>query len=546
MSSSNTANTVSKAIARPGLGLPLNHYDKYNNTRFPNALNAEDLGGHRATMSLLTLRELTMLQIMQQITTKPNWDTKVFNEEIKTRWTDEALAVSNDNGIDVSPRMMIYIVEELQHKANGFKETSYFTAYDLTTISDCALSDAFREELSEAVLDLVHPSLFPLVYGRTRVLDDGERVKLEDTVRFCGKGSVIPVPAHEEIRANTYYGHWSLSRSVYSTKFQWLPCEVDISGNNAKVTSYINNLHPVTHKPLYGLIEKVIDACIPLWNSTLSLVFQQNEIPRRIFYNGDYEIDNVADVVLPEPNPFQPTKRVLKTNLREQFGSSGLQVIVKLANIELSPEKPEYGGGSWHLEGQLNEHICATSIYYYSNENITPSTLSFRQQVDTSTAGEVEYQQDFHDWLPLVYGVSQGGAGVQVLGGVATPQNRLLMFPNVLQHQVQPFKLADPTKKGHRKILALFLVDPTIKIISTANVPRQRVDWWKDETYSVPSGLDKLPVELKEEVFRGVEDFPIGLEEAKELRLELMEERKKFEVKQSHTFHSLEFSLCEH
>ncbi|KAF9040862.1 hypothetical protein BJ165DRAFT_1330584, partial [Panaeolus papilionaceus] len=493
---------------------------------------------------LLTTREITMLQIMQQITSKPGWDTKVFNEEIIGRWTSEAM--SSDNA-DVTTRMMTNIVEELRHKADEFKKTSYFTAYDLTTIADSALSDTFREELNEAVkvledvpdklkdwhpgsnervLDLVHPSLFPLVYGRTRVLDNGEKVALGDTVRFCGKGEVVPVPAHEnEKKGNAYYGRWSLSRSVYSTKFQWLPCEVDISGSAAKITSYINNLHPITQKPLYSLIEQVIDASIPLWNSTLSLVLQQNQVPQRIFYNGDYGIDNINDVVFPEPNPFSPAKRVLKTNLREQFGSSGLQVIVKLANIELSPEKPEYGGGSWHLEGQLNEHICATSIYYYSNENITPSTLCFRQQVHTSTAEEVEYQQDFHDWLPLIYGVTQGDAGVQFLGGVATPQNRLLTFPNVLQHQVQPFKLADPTKKGHRKILALFLVDPAIKVISTANVPCQRVDWWKEEMGGMPSGLDKLPVELKDEVFKGVEDFPISLEEAKELRLELMEER---------------------
>ena len=28
-----------------------------------------------------------------------------------------------------------------------------------------------------------------------------------------------------------------------------------------------------------------------------------------------------------------------------------MQVIVKLANIVLTPEKPEYGGGTWHVEG---------------------------------------------------------------------------------------------------------------------------------------------------------------------------------------------------
>ena len=75
-----------------------------------------------------------------------------------------------------------------------------------------------------------------------------------------------------------------------------------------------------------------------------------------------------------------------------------MQVIVKLANIHLTPEKPDYKGGSWHIEvcirvkaeshdadnykGQLNEHICASALYYYDEENITPSYLAFREGVD--------------------------------------------------------------------------------------------------------------------------------------------------------------------
>lgn len=39
-----------------------------------------------------------------------------------------------------------------------------------------------------------------------------------------------------------------------------------------------------------------------------------------------------------------------KVNLEKEFSDRGLQVIVKLASVELTPEKPEYGGGDWHLE----------------------------------------------------------------------------------------------------------------------------------------------------------------------------------------------------
>lgn len=72
----------------------------------------------------------------------------------------------------------------------------------------------------------------------------------------------------------------------------------------------------------------------------------------------------------------------LPVDLRKDFRESGLQVIFKLANIHLTPEKPEYEGGSWHIEGALNEHICATALYYYDEENINESHLGFRQNVD--------------------------------------------------------------------------------------------------------------------------------------------------------------------
>ena len=47
-------------------------------------------------------------------------------------------------------------------------------------------------------------------------------------------------------------------------------------------------------------------------------------------------------------------------------------------------------------------------------------------------------------------------------------------------------------------------------------------------------------------MFEKVDDFPIGMEEAKELRLKLMEERKRFVVQQSEAFEANEYSLCEH
>lgn len=35
-----------------------------------------------------------------------------------------------------------------------------------------------------------------------------------------------------------------------------------------------------------------------------------------------------------------------------------------------------------HVEGALNEHICATALYYYDQDNVTDSYLQFRQSID--------------------------------------------------------------------------------------------------------------------------------------------------------------------
>ena len=54
-----------------------------------------------------------------------------------------------------------------------------------------------------------------------------------------------------------------------------------------------------------------------------------------------------------------------------------------------------------------------------------------------------------------------------------------------------------------------------------------------------------LPVELQDHILEDV-DFPFSLQEAKTLRLELMEERKAFVLDSGKAFEGVTFSLCEH
>ena len=114
---------------------------------------------------------------------------------------------------------------------------------------------------------------------------------------------------------------------------------------------------------------------------------------------------------------------------------------------------------------------------------------------------------------------------MQDVGRVITKQDRCIAFPNIYQHLVSPFKLADPTRPGHRKIAVLFLVDPTIRVPSATDVGMQQADWVRRELGETTLWL-RLPVELRDKVW---EYAPVMTrEEAEKYRGELMKERTKF------------------
>ena len=392
---------------------------------------------------------------------------------------------------------------------------------------------------NDQVLDLVHPSIYPLVYGQTKILPSGT-VNLENCFHFCGQGETLPRPNND--------GDYRWSKT-----FQWLPADFNVpqGTDKVKITSYINNMHPQKHPELYSVIEDVVSKAIPMWNKVLTRANDKCAKARIIMSDDGYGDRNEVEpewaddrdddeneriirewkesrpIVQPEPQKFEAAEGddIPTVNLRSNF-KEHLQIIVKLANIHLTPESPDYPGGSWHVEGQANENICASALYYYSSENITDSHLAFRQGVDEESAFmDFNYEQDDHRAVETIYGFQNGDAAIQNLGVVNTRQSRLLAFPNTMQHQVQPFSLDDKTRPGHRKLLALFLVDPHQQIISAANVPCQQKSWWEEIVRPVGPLGTKFPVEIVDQIFDSLGDFPVSLEEAKKQRLELMEER---------------------
>ncbi|MFB7605553.1 DUF4246 domain-containing protein [Streptomyces gardneri] len=479
-----------------------------------------------------TLRELQMMQCSAHIRAKPGWFDKMNDADIVARWTREAVAQG------LTEAQVRHVLDELVHYAalrderTGIEVSAVDGVWQSDTLIDDKLESRLRaavrvlEEVLEAdrdwhpgsdgqVLDLVHPSLFCLT---REVSGAPERAWRNPTDRYA--------------------------KYEFSEKFQWLPTDVDVSDEGDVVfRSYVNNVHPEKHHELASVLPDLFARMRPLLENVLTDL--RHPRPLRIvadpygWYDSEPERPDKASYsdadayaeaydawetaledwwetrlpVVPDAPAFTAPE-LPDASARVDLRGRGLQVIVKLASIHLTPDKPEYAGGSWHVEGMLNERIVSTGIYYWDSENITESRLSFRAALD-----DPDYEQNDDNGLREVYGLENEDALNQLLGSASTPAGRCLAFPNVLQHRVGSFRLADPTRSGHRKILAFFLVDPSEKIVSTSDVPPQQP--WSDTS-------------------------TMTLEQAKDYREQLMQERKFFVDEHNDQLYEREFSLCEH
>ncbi|KAJ6579479.1 hypothetical protein DFH09DRAFT_1275846 [Mycena vulgaris] len=343
-------------------------------------------------------------------------------------------------------------------------------------------------------------------------------------------------------------------------------------------SSYINNLHPTKHEPLYRLIESVLSSFIPLFEQVLSQINVQDKhlyedvtpgsgrilVERTYgkwvrpdkFYkstgtivpciwskgearyetgmtNEQYDrLHKEAPKVLPETYK-EYTGELEKTVMPYSLRGMTIQCIIKLANIHLTVDNPEYKGDSWHVEGILNEYIVASGIYQYYEDNISESRLTFH----VTTGSPVYHEQDEILIVAKIWG--------QLLRVLGVPSRGL-------QHRVAPFRLADPTKPGHRKILVIFLVDPSIEPIPSAtNVPPQQLDWAVDALEQARcdpgSLLSRLPPELTELICDEFPDTLITREEAEDYRSRLMKERTAFvKLQDEQEVCEHTFNMCEH
>jgi hypothetical protein len=260
-------------------------------------------------------------------------------------------------------------------------------------------------------------------------------------------------------------------RTDDSTQYQWLPSKFSVLANGkTKVSSYINNFNSEKYPEFVSIIERMFSMFIP-----------------------DLE-------------------KVMGKNVRGR----DVQVIVKVGNVILDKNNPEYKGGSWHIEGMPQEHIAATCIHYVDADNITDSFLEFRKPVIVSE--DLDYPQNDARYTTHHYGITPDshfeGKQNRYLGLIKCTEGASVVFPNTLQHRVKEFRMVDKDKPSLRTIVAFFVIDPDRPIIDTSQVPPQQ----------------------------GV----FSVHEALHYRKRLMYHRKYFVNQINKEVYQREYSLCEH
>ncbi|CAG8888095.1 unnamed protein product [Penicillium egyptiacum] len=543
-------------------------------------------------------RELSMLQFMS--------------------YTLEEWHQHADSVFDLDEPSWQWCVKELRDKASDFKRTGYVAVFDADSrviksqvhddllkelresmsplfsesrsASSSALDDTTRSDSENPVRHMVDPFMYPLVYGRTRVLTDGGKVDLERPRSWRQSQSQIasipekPSNRHKEMHLEERkqrdlrdFRHHR-KRKYWSNAFQCLPCEVALTERGARITSYVNGVHP-KERAIYKALEGLISAAMQPWNEMLILGDQGrtpirirtydfqvegiNSHPKLYYYlnnaregrappiteeewsdkryriwpdsgyhdllasmqpwqwNSSEELEelilaknkrlyavrgvepgtsfaydewktgeNTGRAIMPkwsEPDgtPLIPDPDHQYYSISLQDQSEGLQIIVRVSTIELTPEKPLYGGDPHHnVAGILNEHIVSTATCYFDMHNIKNAKVSFQQEtkIDSYDFNIAEFLAmdrlfDVPEW-PYDSDDPCSPDALQTMGSIPISRNgQFLAWPNTLQSKAEPFSLAEPLRPGYLRFATLWLVDPHYRICSTQNVPPQDPSW---------------------------------------------------------------------
>lgn len=330
------------------------------------------------------------------------------------------------SSMDITQKMANWIVDELHFKAMIYEYSGAISLYNGdVTKSDRNVSDVLLQgltdgsrilEYDEPELQLFYPgtmnkqrdllamALYPLVYGKTRILPD-RVIRVHEALRYAGQGEVIPAITETGITREDIAWRVSARADIqvrpYSLNYQVLPTDWEFGDDGRwHIATYINNLHPVKHRNIYRTIEDVFNCLIPQWNMTMTPLKDMLHSRARIEYHkAEYypvpkDIANKAPQMQPREaqsefderyekwrmqnyRAIQPDAGIflpwavppsLMSKLPEDLPSAvriergvdidrdyknrGLQVVTRIIRVELTPGDPYYET-DWRVEGKM-------------------------------------------------------------------------------------------------------------------------------------------------------------------------------------------------
>ncbi|KAJ8329688.1 hypothetical protein O5D80_002250 [Batrachochytrium dendrobatidis] len=347
-----------------------------------------------------TLVEMQYIQYLQSILCKPMWWIDITNQHIVEQWRADSLDQNiSPSTFNLALEQLGVFVKQLVCSGSDGLGTIVPGPVELTYILDNGIPDNVYTRLMTNVSDIEHgsnhntgqmvhnlidASMYSVVYGQTMIAPLSIRLEYTTMVPCDILLSTRLVSDMPIIEGNPEF---------ISRKFQCLPSEFRVEQDGSvTINSYINNLNPIWHRDMYKCIAKIFKCFVPMFESlfrTMDPMFKYIDIhngtkgyePPNQSSRGGMESDTQVTRPVYVPtlrNILNPNESAKPVSLRGR----NLQVIVKLTNIQLTPSKPKYDEGNWHIEGPINESIVATGLYYYDVENITTPKLDYREAVD--------------------------------------------------------------------------------------------------------------------------------------------------------------------
>ncbi|KAF3286825.1 hypothetical protein TWF970_008664 [Orbilia oligospora] len=546
-----------------------------------------------STIPPLSFHDYILRKFSCSIRNQPNWTTLVTNRKLMSQWIQRS---AYQDGYKFSEKTEGFclvwdsedikfaheeLVERYKPYVEELREKGCFIEPDVDCVwrADGVILEELRERLINAastleklpedkktwapdregiVQDLINPSWWPIVYGRT-LLPNGE---------------TITRPFESESESKSKYS------KGWSTGFCWLPSEFKISpdGKSTSIESYINNLtDPEQQKLFHPILEEVFTQFIPLFNHVLADLNEKRDLSHRTtggipgpnsFGGSEYasdlsveefkgfweriikEYENGEELSLGFRNDnksrredfdyydsgtdggfgsihdddefyeiwdigsTRPDKMWYPPKITDEINLKGktVKIVVQMTNIMITPENPVQHVGPrniadyWAYHGLRNERIIATGIYYYAQENIAETTLAFARKTNEK---DPLHPCNYHY---CSYGFRD--RPFQKVGKTSIKKNRLIVFPNIYAHATT-LRLEDIKKPGYQKTLTFFLCDPNYnELLTTKTVAPQQPQHRVEVEEAIREGVwGNLPSELFEFVLDSLPP-PISVEEA--------------------------------